>query len=250
MIGMTQPMENPCLFWKVNRRPGGEPPERSYSAAPTFWGELSYFPGSLMAPIPLTATGAWVPVDMETRPGISWRAQTHTSAVTGDAELGGDFLQPKGCAGRKGSFEGCQERRDKLKVPRHFWRTQLLTWCPSLFIQRHHSLGQLPALLLWCWDTQLPQFYTRGSTLPSAMSWPHRSAEDSFSFPLPMQRDGGSTTDSASIQHRATCRRQHVRQAAPSCPQPPGLSTTLIMAEGILVPWRNELGVFSGIMLR
>lgn len=80
-----------------------------------------------MAPITLTATGAWVPVDMETRPGISWRAQTHTSAVTGDAELGGDFLQPKGFAGRKGSFEGCQERRGKLKVPRHFWRTQLLT---------------------------------------------------------------------------------------------------------------------------
>lgn len=34
----------------------------------------------------------------------------------------GDFLQLKLCAGKKGSFKGCQERRDKLNVQGIFGR--------------------------------------------------------------------------------------------------------------------------------
>lgn len=47
------------------------------------------------------------------------------------------------------------------------------------------------------------------------------------------------TTGSTAIQHRA-------QQAGnTNLIPPPGLSITLIMAEDIPVPWRNELGVFQ-----
>lgn len=55
------------------------------------------------------------------------------------------------------------------------------------------------------------------------------------------------------INHRLHCcptqshvqETQDTRKTKPSSPQPAGPSIILIMAEGIPVPWRNELGVFQ-----
>lgn len=71
-------------------------------------------------------------------------------------QLGGDFLQLKGCKERK--FQRMPGKERQTQHSRHFWRTQLLTQCLLLFIQRDHSLGRPPAPLLGCWTAHPLQF--------------------------------------------------------------------------------------------
>lgn len=65
------------------------------------------------------------------------------------------------------------------------------------------------------------------------MSWLHCSEGDGTSCPFPVQPTQSHVQET-----------QDTRQTNPSSPQPVGPSITLITAEGIPNPWRNELGVF------
>lgn len=86
--------------------------------------------------------------------------------------------------------------------------------------------------------------------MPSAVSWLHCSEEDRPSCPLPVQQDHGSTTAAPLLLDTEPCARDTGHQEDRTILPPASRSKiTLIMAEGISVPWRNELGVFQASCL-